>query len=120
MVYNRWNNRSVWYCLWANRGLSTQFKLPTKKLKDKQLFEIYDSPRYFISYGEIKEKGLGHVLDDVRSYYKHKKPNEEQLMEIMGYINKFVDDVDKHFKPINFYKIEWLYPIKHFFNIYKK
>ena len=119
MVYNKWTNKSIWYCRWANRGFDTQFKLPTNKLKNSQVFEIFDSPKYFISYGEIKEKGLGHVLDDIRSYYKHKKPKEEHMMELMTYINKFVSDVDYHFKPINFFKTEWLYPIKHFFNIYK-
>jgi len=80
-------------------------------LKNSQLFEIYDSPKYFITYGDIKEKGMGLVLDEIRLYYKHKRPSELHMMNMMEYVNKFVSDVDDYFKPMTFFKYEWIYPI---------
>jgi hypothetical protein len=62
MSYSRWSN-SVWYTFWtAYPGTKTEFKLPTKKLKDSQMFEICDFPSYYVTYGYIKKKGLDQIL----------------------------------------------------------
>ena len=112
MAYSRWNRYSIWYCYWSSYSPKTSFKLPTKLLKNRQLFEICDSPKYFITYGEIKEKGISLVLDEIRHYYKHKRPKEEHMMQMMDSLNSFIEDVDHHFKPLQFIKYEWIYQIK--------
>jgi hypothetical protein len=111
MTYSRWSDGSGWYCRWSSFSPKTTFRLPTRMLKNSQLFEIYDSPKYFITYGDIKDKGISLVLDEIRSYYKHKRPSEQHMMCMMEYVSKFVNDVDNHFKPTTFFKYEWIYPI---------
>ena len=60
MAYSRWSKYSVWYTFWdAGYSESTSFKLPTKRLRDNQYFEIcdFDEP-IRISYKELKEIGI--------------------------------------------------------------
>lgn len=111
MTYSRWSNGSGWYCYWSDKSPKTKFRLPTQMLKNRQVFEIFDSPRYFITYGKIKDKGISKVIDEIRLFYKQKRLSEERMMIMMNCINMFVEDVDNHFKLITFFKHEWIYPI---------
>ncbi len=114
MIYSRWGNGSVWYCLWNRLRANPKFKLPTVKLKRKQVFQVYDVPCYYVTYGYIQDNGISKVLDDVSSFYsKHKKrPKEKDMMLLMSYVREFQKNVDDEFKLINFLYNNWLLPIK--------
>jgi hypothetical protein len=116
MAYSRWSN-SYWYTFWTTRSeTETQFKWPTKQLKRKQVFEICDMRPFFISYGELEDEGMGKIINKVKKVFKKTHPNnpptEEQLRELMGYINEWREDVDWHFKFGTFMLYEWYYPIR--------
>jgi len=141
MSYSRWYN-STWYTFWsASTGVTSKYKWPTKKLKYQQVFEICDFPSYYLTYGELEEKGIYGVMSDIRKFYNKphdgqmfshweelederkkpayqdvvysaKKPTEEELRELMGYISKWREDVDRHFKFTTFMEYEWYYPIR--------
>jgi hypothetical protein len=131
MAYSRWGS-SIWYTFWC--ASNRKNKLPTKKLKYGESFEICDFPSYIITYGDLKTKGLDSVLNDVKSFYSLKhtcnvfkgfvdgvmefNPGEtepknitfDDLEELRGYLNEFITDVDKHysfFNIYNFIKYEW-------------
>ena len=114
MIYSRWGNGSVWYCFWNKYKAEMKFKLPTNLLKNKQTFQIYDVPSYYITYGHIKQHGISKVLDEINAFYrKHgKRVKEKEMMNLMLYVNKFVKSVDDHFKPKTFFYHNWLLPIK--------
>lgn len=120
MAYSRFSKHSNWYCFWSTIGLEDNTrKLPTRRLKRKQVFEICDLPSYFVTYGEIKDKGIPAIIDDIRLFYDYphgdwpaKKPTEKEMMDMYDYINRFIKDVDDHFKPQNFFLYEWYYPYK--------
>lgn len=130
MSYSRWSSMSVWYTFWsAVSETETTFKLPTQKLKHKQTFEICDFPSYYITYGDIKEKGLTQILREVEEFYTkgngaqestqhglvlnaNKNPTKAQMSELRSYLQSFVKDVDEHFSWKNFFKYEWYYPIR--------
>ncbi len=123
MSYSRWSN-SVWYTFWTSMSEDTQFKLPTKRLKNNQVFEICDLQNYYVSYRELDELGVDVVVDQVKKFYsdelqwfkteeKYKKTvTEEEFEELKGYLLAFIDDVDDHFKWKNFFKYEWYYPFR--------
>ena len=116
MAYSRWGN-SYWYTFWSSlSGTETQFKWPTKQLKRKQVFEICDMKPFFISYGDLEDDGLGKIINRVKKFYKRTRPNnkptEEQLRELMDYIEEWRKDVDRHFKFSTFMLYEWYYPIR--------
>jgi hypothetical protein len=116
MAYSRWSN-SYWYTFWSSRSeTETQFKWPTKQLKRKQVFEICDMRPFFISYGDLEDDGLGKIINRVKRFYKRTRPNnkptEEQLRELMDYIEEWRKDVDRHFKFSTFMLYEWYYPIR--------
>lgn len=120
MSYSRWGN-SRWYTYWSEET-PIHFKLPTKILKRKQIFVISDFPSYFLSYGELEDKGMGLVWDEIREFYwkerKHiklpppKKPSETEMQELMEYVKQWRQDVDDHFKLSVFLKYEWCIPLK--------
>ena len=110
MSYSRWSN-SVWYTFWTSISEDTQFKLPTKRLKNNQVFEICDLQNYYISYRELDELGVDVVVDQVKKFYS-KSNSEEEFEELKGYLLAFMDDVDDHFKWKNFFKYEWYYPFR--------
>ena len=124
MAYSRFSN-STWYTFWRCVE-STEFKLPTKKLKNQQVFEICDFPSYCVTYEELTSNGLFETLDDIKKFYsrdhsygvdpdsvyKAKNPTNEEMQELGVYLIKFVEDVDDHFKWINFFKYEWYYPLR--------
>ena len=114
MIYSRWGRGSVWYCFWNKSKASMKFKLPTKALKKNQVFQIYDVPSYSVTYGEIKERGISKVLDDISSFYnKHKKrPKEKDMMQLMTYIRYFENNVDKEFTIGTFLYNNWIQAIK--------
>ena len=129
MSYSRWSN-SVWYTFWSSIcSANMTYKLPTKSLKNKQCFEICDTPSYFISYGDIKHKGIDIIVSEVREFYskdhfnittteeekplyKAKNPTDDQMNELSGYLKEFEKDIDDHFKLGKFFKYEWYYPIR--------
>lgn len=124
MAYSRWSS-SVWYTFWTWSG-DTEFKFPTQKLKNTQTFEICDMVSYYVTYEELDELGVDIVIDQIREFYSKpykleffktqdtfkKDVTEEELEELKGYLLKFMDDVDKHFKWKEFFKYEWYYPIR--------
>jgi len=114
MIYSRWGNGSVWYCFWNKYKAEMKYKLPTKKLKNKQTFQIYDVPSYYVTYSYIKENGIGKVLDDINGFYRKngKKIKEDNLMKLMLNIKSFVTSVDNSFKLRNFFHDNWILPIK--------
>lgn len=141
MSYSRWYN-STWYTFWsASTGVTSEYKWPTKKLKRDQIFEICDFPSYYLTYGELEDKGMYGVMSDIRKFYNKphngqifshweeleggrkkpayqdtvypaKEPTEEEIRELMGYIAEWREDVDRHFKFTTFMKYEWYYPIR--------
>jgi len=115
MAYSRWSN-SYWYTFWSGNSAKTKFKWPTKKLKRKQIFEICDMRPFFISYGDLEDEGMGKIINKVKKVFKKTHPNnpptEEQLRELMSYINEWREDVDRHFKFSTFMLFEWYYPIR--------
>ena len=135
MAYSRWNN-STWYTYWVANKKYSQFKWPKTELKNRQTFCICDLPNYYTNYGEIKQKGIDVVLEDIKGYYKMaiketvivegknglprykqvarkaKNPSDEEMEELRSYIQSFMDDVDYHFKWLNFFTYEWYYPIR--------
>ena len=125
MAYSRWKY-SYWYTFWSTpSGTETQFKWPTKELKRKQTFEICDTRSFFITYGELEDEGLGRIIHKVKKVFKkinpNKPPTEEQLLELMDYIDEWKKDVDGHFKFSTFMLHEWYYPIRNKINrLWKK
>lgn len=114
MIYSRWGNGSVWYCFWNKYKAEMKYKLPTNKLKNKQTFQIYDVPSYYVTYGYIKENGIGKVLDEINAFYRKngKKIKEDNLMKLMLNIKSFVTSVDNSFKLRSFFHDNWILPIK--------
>lgn len=120
MSYSRWGN-SRWYTYWSE-DTPIHFKLPTKRLKRKQVFVISDFPSYFISYGDLQDLGMGMIWDKIRQFYwrEHpytklpsaKKPSETEMQELMEYIKQWRQDVDEHFKLPVFLKYEWYFPLR--------
>lgn len=136
MSYSRWSN-SRWYTFWSSMGSSqTEYKWPTQKLKDSQVFEICDFPSFYITYGELKRKSRSAVLHEVEKHFsepftiypkqfvdgemveeepvtkKARKPTWEELMELQDYFNNFIKDIDNHFRFWTFMKYEWYYPFR--------
>ena len=134
MAYSRFST-STWYTFWFASEM--EFKLPTKKLKNDQVFEICDFPSYHITYGELKSKDWRVILKDIKRFYKRphqgkilsnhdengklvyetttypaKNPTAKELNELVDYFKAFVKDVDDHFKFWTFVRYEWYYPIK--------
>lgn len=137
MSYSRWST-STWYTFWTSLSESTEFKLPTQRLKNNQIFEICDLPSCHISYEELDELGVDRVIQTVKEFYSHpypgtifkgrneetkelefeqctypaKNPTEEELEELKEYLLEFMYDVDDHFKWKNFFLYEWYYPVR--------
>lgn len=111
MSYSRWSN-SVWYTFWTTDSDSMEYKFPTKKLKYNQIFQICDSPSYYITYGDLMTKDINSILQEVKELYKDKKPTEDELYELSEYLMKFIDDINDHFKWYNFFLYEWYYPLR--------
>jgi hypothetical protein len=111
MSYSRWIT-SIWYTYWSASSEETKYKLPTKKLKYNQVFDICDFPSYSITYGDLMTKDLNTILKEVKEYYIDKNPTEDELYELSEYLMRFVDDVNDHFKWHNFFRYEWYYPIR--------
>lgn len=134
MSYSRWSN-STWYTFWTSWGPDSTFKLPTKKLKDSQCFEICDFPSYIVTYGELKANFKGKVKEIERFYsqphttpnwrspwnpdmepqeivWTAKNPTFEEMCELRRYLLEFISDVDEHFKWNKFFLFEWYYPIR--------
>ena len=122
MAYSRWGS-SRWYTYWSEET-PIHFKLPTKRLKRRQVFVISDFPSYFLSYGDLEDKGMGLVWDEIREFYwrdrkyisklppSAKKPSETEMQELLGYVKQWRQDVDNHFKLLVFLKYEWYFPLR--------
>ena len=136
MSYSRWSN-SRWYTFWsASSAELTEYKWPTQKLKDSQVFEICDIPSYYITYGELKKISRSILLHEIEEHFakdfdwhdieivdgklergkpkiiKGKRPTWDQLLELQNYLDQFSRDVDDHFKWNNFFLYEWYYPMR--------
>jgi hypothetical protein len=124
----------------------TQYKWPTKKLKRAQTFEICDFPAYTLFYSELEDDGIALTISKIRQFYSKphngqifshwdenkkpvyqdtvypaKEPTEEEIRELITYINKWREDVDDHFKFTNFMLYEWYYPIRNkIYRLWKK
>ncbi len=129
MAYSRWTN-SIWYSFWVYS--EKKYKFPTEELKNNELFEICDFPSYYVNYGTIKHKGMEQILKEIKEFYSKehkgqifdgysnntfnykettfnpKNPTDEEIEELRGYLNKFVNDVDEHYKWSKFFYDEWL------------
>jgi len=114
MAYSRWSKDSIWYCFWSAVGPDNEFKLPTKKLKDGQVFEICDDPSMYITYGELKKDFKGRVKEIEKFYTNNypKKPTFQQMGEMRKYLLEFIWDIDDHFKWNKFFLYEWYYPVR--------
>jgi hypothetical protein len=126
MSYSRFGS-SVWYTFWSEY-VSMHFKLPTKKLKDQQVFEICDFPSYYISYGDIKTKGVSSIIKEVKEFYDRehisnsswfdktilsaKNPTIKELQELETYLYQFINDIDAHFNWNIFFYYEWYIPFR--------
>lgn len=137
MAYSRWST-SVWYTFWTSSwSEEMNFKLPTKRLKKNQVFEICSFNPYYIRYDDLVRLGSDKITQLVEEHYKkesyhdiidgkdtngefiYKKTkingklySEEELGELKEYLNKFIKDVDDHFKWKNFFLYEWYYPMR--------
>ena len=120
MSYSRWGN-SRWYTFWSSIGsMDMEFRFPTKKLKDKQVFEICDIPSFFITYDDITTKNIENILEEVKEFYSKSYevnlltsfdenknpiytlqnttvniPTKEELTELKTYLINFKEDIDK-------------------------
>jgi hypothetical protein len=113
MAYSRWNKHSVWYTFWTSAfSLPLQFKLPTKKRKYNQYFEICDFQPHHISYGEIKQKGIKQIIKEVQQVYKEHNYEFSEYTKMRWYLIQFMSDVDEHFEWKNFFLYEWYYPVR--------
>lgn len=126
MSYSRWSN-STWYTFWTSHSEDMQFKIPTQRLKNNQIFEICDMVSYHVSYEELDELGVDIVIEQVQKFYSKsydlswfknqetfkKDVTQEDLEELKTYLIRFMDDVDGHFRAKNFIMNEWIYPIKY-------
>jgi hypothetical protein len=134
MSYSRWST-SVWYTFWA-ATTDLSYKWPTNELKRSQVFEICDMPSFRLTYGELQDKGMTSILEEINTFYNKdhsgnifagfvdgvstyepmnyvaKEPNILEMLELTEYIRRWEADVDDHFKFINFIKYEWYYPLK--------
>jgi hypothetical protein len=135
MSYSRWSN-SIWYTFWTAFGATpTEYSLPSRKLKESQVFEICDFPSYFITYKDAKDN-LDEILKDIKEYYSKdhpgkmfkdmvdgvpvyedvvwpaKNPTDEEMEELRGYILQFIDDVDEQFMPSKWFMYQWYYPFR--------
>ena len=134
MSYSRWST-SVWYTFWA-ATIDLSYKWPTNELKRSQVFEICDMPSFRLTYGELQDKGMTSILEEINTFYNKdhsgnifagfvdgvstyepmnyvaKEPNILEMLELTEYIRRWEADVDEHFKFINFIKYEWYYPLK--------
>jgi hypothetical protein len=135
MAYSRWSN-SIWYTYWSAISIDSTYKWPTKKLKNSQVFEICDFPSYRFTYGELQDIGAYKMLRKIQKFYsqehdgeifkeikdgnlmyekttfKAKSPNESEILELLGYIREWENDIEEHFKLWTFIKYEWWYPIR--------
>lgn len=126
MSYSRWSKDSVWYCFWSALGPTNQYKWPSKKLKDAQVFEVCGFPSALVTYGELKKDFKACVKYIEETYtksdelgredntieWKTKKPTFQQMTQMRRYLLEFISDVDDHFKLGNFLTHEWYYPIR--------
>lgn len=134
MSYSRWSN-STWYTFWS-AFTSEEYKWPSKKLKNSQVFEICDLPSYRFTYGELQDLGIYAILKKIKKFYskqhsiemfkkwkdgkavyrkkivKAKNPTEEEMLELVRYIREWEKDVEEHFKFWTFIRYEWWYPIR--------
>ena len=117
MAYSRFGS-SRWYTYWYE-DYRSGIKFPTRKEKRKQMFMIHDYPTYIISYGDLQDKGMGKIWDDIRLFYwtdteefKAKKPSETEMHELMQYIFQWEKDVNEYFKLLNFINHEWYIPLR--------
>jgi len=117
MAYSRFGS-SRWYTYWYE-DYRSGIKFPTRKEKRREMFMIHDYPTYIVSYGDLQDKGIGRIWDDIRLFYwtdteehKAKKPSETEMQELMQYIKQWRQDVDNHFKLSVFLKYEWYFPLR--------
>ena len=134
MSYSRWST-SVWYTFWA-ATIDLSYKWPTNELKRSQVFEICDMPSFRLTYGELQDKGMTSILEEINTFYNKdhsgdiftgfvdgvatyehmnyvaKEPNAKEILELIEYIRRWEADVEEHFKFCNFIKYEWYYPLK--------
>ena len=114
MSYSRWST-SRWYTFWSAMGAAqTEYKWPTQKLKDGQVFEICDMPSYYITYGELKRRSRSAILHEIEQSFENdsRRPTWDELVELQEYFTRFIKDVDDHFRFWTFMKYEWYYPFR--------
>jgi hypothetical protein len=110
MSYSRWSN-SRWYTFYTSTfSEETELKFPTKNLKNNQYFEICDDPSLYFSYGDIKHLGMENILLEVKLRFI--ESSDDELSELEGYIERFINDIDEQFKLKNFFYDNWYLVIK--------
>ena len=136
MSYSRWGKDSRWYTFWSANSADCTYKFPTEKLKRSQVFEICDMPSYYITYGDLVRRSRSTILYEIEEHFakefewrdlnfvdgklepgetikvKSRRPTWEELHQLQDQFARFIRDVDEHFQPWNFYRYEWLYPIR--------
>jgi hypothetical protein len=135
MSYSRWSS-SRWYTFWRADEFSN-VTFPTQKRKRAQVFEICDFPSYYLTYGELVDKGAYKVLREIKAFYSKshtgevassykdgyvteysdtifepKNPTGHELLELSGYIAKWQKDVDEAFTLKSYLKDLWGLKIK--------
>ncbi len=117
MSYSRWGD-SRWYTMWSSVGSMTmEYKLPTRKLKYSQTFQIVGAPTYYVTYGELKTKPIEQIIEEIIKACEadEVKATQEEINELKTYLIRFQKDVDDSFKWNNFFLYEWWYPIRNIF-----
>ena len=138
MSYSRFGD-STWYTYWSASSNDCQYKWPTKKLKNEQVFEICDFPSFSFTYGKLQKVGIRGIMAKISKFYSKphpgqmferwdgknpiytdtvfdaKNPTAEELTELMEYIQKWENDINLHFAFWTFIRYEWWYPIRNKF-----
>jgi len=138
MSYSRFGD-STWYTYWSASSNDCQYRWPTKKLKNEQVFEICDFPSFSFTYGKLQKVGIRGIMAKISKFYSKphtgqmferwdgktaiysdttfeaKNPTEEELNELMEYIRKWENDINLHFAFWTFIRYEWWYPLRNKF-----
>jgi hypothetical protein len=79
-----------------------------------QCFEICDPEKpVYISYKDLKEKGINGVMKEVKETYKDRHYIKfSDYTDLRWQLVRFMIDVEEDFKWHKFFVNEWYYPIR--------
>jgi hypothetical protein len=70
---------------------------------------------YYVSYGQLKDRGIKAVVKEIQEKYKGRKIKFWEYTRLRWYLIQFMSDVDEHFEWKNFLLYEWWYQIRNLF-----